>query len=71
MGFDPCNYFLGLQLPKWELTWECEGSFPHTFFTPGSMRCDFWASLLAHTLASPCLSRKPNARVMTSTLFNH
>jgi hypothetical protein len=20
---------LGLQLPKWELTWECEGSFPH------------------------------------------
>jgi len=19
-----------LQLPKWELTWECEGSFPHT-----------------------------------------
>jgi hypothetical protein len=21
---------LGLQLPKWELTWECGGSFPHT-----------------------------------------
>jgi len=20
----------GLQLPKWEFTWECEGSFPHT-----------------------------------------
>jgi hypothetical protein len=22
---------LGLQLPKWEFTWECEGSFRHTF----------------------------------------
>ncbi len=22
---------LGLQLPKWEFPWECEGSFPHTF----------------------------------------
>ncbi len=22
---------LGLQLPKWEPTWECVGSFPHTF----------------------------------------
>jgi hypothetical protein len=21
----------GLHLPKWELSWECEGSFPHTF----------------------------------------
>jgi hypothetical protein len=36
MGFDTCNLFLnfesppGLQLPKWELTWECGGSFPHT-----------------------------------------
>jgi hypothetical protein len=40
MGFDPFNFLLkiwdsigsqlGLQLPKWEFTWECEGSFPHT-----------------------------------------
>jgi hypothetical protein len=35
MGFDPYNYSLKvwksieLQLPKWELIWECEGSFPH------------------------------------------
>ncbi len=35
MGFDPWNLFLkfkiplGPQLPKWELIWECGGSFPH------------------------------------------
>jgi hypothetical protein len=34
--FDPCNHFWtfgsppGLQLPTWEFTLECEGSFPHT-----------------------------------------
>jgi hypothetical protein len=22
----------GFQLPRWKLPWECEGSFPHTFF---------------------------------------
>ncbi len=41
MSSDPCNCFLkiwesiwspfGIQFPKWEFTWECEGSFPHTF----------------------------------------
>jgi hypothetical protein len=36
MGFSPCNRSLniqesfGTQLPTWEFTWECEGSFPHT-----------------------------------------
>ncbi len=33
----------GLQLPKWELTWECGGSFLHILphsHTPGSMKCD-------------------------------
>jgi len=35
-SFDPCNRSLkfrkstGLHLPKWELPWECECSFPHT-----------------------------------------
>jgi hypothetical protein len=28
MSFDPCNHLL--KIPKWELTWECGGSFPHT-----------------------------------------
>jgi hypothetical protein len=37
MSFDPCHHFedlgvhLGLQFPKLEFIWECEGSFPHTF----------------------------------------
>jgi hypothetical protein len=29
------------------------------------MRCDSWASLLARTLASPCLGCNPKARVAT------
>jgi len=37
MGLTPAIAFWkfggpsGLQLPKWELAWECGGSFPHTF----------------------------------------
>jgi hypothetical protein len=37
MGFDPYNRSLkfgsplGLQFSKWEFTWECGGSFSHTF----------------------------------------
>ncbi len=34
LSFNPCNCFLKtlrLQLPKWKLLWECEGSFPHIF----------------------------------------
>jgi hypothetical protein len=49
----------GLQLPKWKLLWECEGSFPHTFFHS-------WASLLACNLVSPCLGCEPKARVVTN-----
>jgi hypothetical protein len=51
---------LRLQLPKWEFTWECEGSFLHTF--PQSR-----ASLLACTFTSLCFSRNPKARVATKT----
>jgi hypothetical protein len=35
MGFDPWNCSLniresiGIQLPKWEFPWECEGLVPH------------------------------------------
>jgi hypothetical protein len=43
---------LGLQLPTWEFTWECEGSFPHTFYTPRSMWCDSKVSLLARNLVT-------------------
>jgi hypothetical protein len=38
--------------------------------TPENMKCDFWASLLARTFASPCLGRKPKARVaITRVIF--
>jgi len=34
-------------------------------YTPMSMKCDYWASLLARTFASPCLGREPKVRVAT------
>ncbi len=40
----------------------------HSFtlpYTPENMKCDSQASLLAHTLASPCLGREPKAKVAT------
>jgi hypothetical protein len=61
-----------LQLPKWELTWECECSFSRTLLhsqPPESMKCDSRVSLLALTLVSPCLGCKPKARVATITIF--
>ncbi len=40
-----------------------------TFFcTPGSTKCDFQPSLLAHTLTNLCLGRGPKARVATHNL---
>ncbi len=42
----------------------------HSFtlsYTPMNMKCDSQVSFLARTLTSPCLSRKPKARVMTIT----
>jgi hypothetical protein len=56
---------LGLQLPTWEFTWECEGSFPHTLCIPGSMWSDSRVSFLACNLPTPCLGREPKARVAT------
>ncbi len=56
---------LGLQLPTWEFTWECEGSFLHTLCTLGSMWSDSRVSLLARNLATPCLSHEPKATVVT------
>ncbi len=37
--------------------------------TPRSMRHDSWALLLAYNFATPCLGRKPKARVATSNPF--
>ncbi len=38
-------------------------------YTLESMKCDSRASLLTHTFTSPCLSRKPKARVVTNGVF--
>jgi hypothetical protein len=57
---------LGLQLPKWEHLGSVKVHSVTLFCTPGSMRCDSWASLLAHTIVSPRLGREPKARVATT-----
>jgi len=41
------------------------GSFLTLSYTPGNMKCDSWASLLARTFVRPCLGHKPKARVVT------
>jgi hypothetical protein len=69
MDFDPTIALwrfrnpLRLQLPKWEFTWECGGSFPHTLLH--SQEHEMWlpGSLLAYIFASPCLGREPKAKV--------
>ncbi len=71
MSFDPCNLLrrfespLGLQLPKWELIWECEGPFSHILLH--SQEHEMWllGSLLGCTFASPCVDHEPKARVVT------
>jgi hypothetical protein len=45
---------LGLQLPKWKLTWECESSSSHSL-----------TLLLARTLANLRFGREPKAKVTT------
>jgi len=56
---------LGFQLPKWELIWECGGSFPHTLLH--SWEHEMWlsVSLLAHTFINLCLGHEPKVRVVT------
>ncbi len=54
---------LRVQLPKWELTWEGGGSFLHTLPHSQEHECDFQASLLACTFASPCLGHEPKIKV--------
>jgi hypothetical protein len=57
----------GVRLPKWEFTWECEGSILTLPYSqpPESMNCDSRASLLARTFVSLCLGCEPKARVTT------
>ncbi len=70
MNFDPYNCPLKIWesietlTPKMGAHLGMWSSFSHTFHTPGSMKCDSWASFLACTFASPCLGCEPKARVM-------
>jgi hypothetical protein len=75
MSFDPYN----CPLKIWESIWESNSQNGNSFgsvrvhslilfCTPRSMRCDSWASLLACTLASPCLGHEPKVRVATLAL---
>ncbi len=69
LRFENSGVILGLQLPTWEFTWECEGSFPHTLCTPGSMWSDYRVFLLARNLATPCFGREPKAKVPTLATY--
>ncbi len=72
MSFDPCNYPLksplGFQFPKWEFTWECEGSFPHTLLHTHEHEMWLPGPVLAHTFANPCLGHKLKVRVATNNV---
>ncbi len=69
MSFNSCNYPLNIQesigtpIPKVGAHLGVWGSFPHTFLH--SREHEMWlpGSLLARTFASPCLGRKPKAKV--------
>jgi hypothetical protein len=72
MGFDPYNCSLKIQNIHWDSNSQngsSLGSVMVHFFTLshtlGNMKCDFWASLLARTFASPCFGCEPKAKVMT------
>jgi hypothetical protein len=57
----------GFQLPKWESTWECVGSFLHTLPQPGS-ECDSQVAPSACTFPCPCFGSEPKVRVVTFQL---
>jgi hypothetical protein len=69
IGFNPCNR--SLKIPESIETNSPSGSYlgsvrVHSLTlscTPGNIAYVSRASLLSHTLASPCLGRKPKARV--------
>jgi hypothetical protein len=58
----------GLQLQKWELIWECEGSFPHTLLHSWEHEMWLLGFPLGPHLSSPCLGCECKARL--ATLFD-
>jgi hypothetical protein len=39
------------------------------FYTLENMKCDLWASLLAHTFASPCFDGEAKVKVATKSQY--
>jgi len=74
LNFDPWNLPLKIQestrtpIPKVELPWEWEGSFPHTLLHSREHAMWLPGFLLARNHASPYLSHKPETRVVTTKL---
>jgi hypothetical protein len=68
MGFDPYNRSFENSGVYWDSNSQSGSSLGsvrvHSLtlsYTPGSMTCDYGASYLAHTFASPCLGCEPKA----------
>jgi hypothetical protein len=74
MNFDPYDHPLKISesirtpTPKVGVHLGVWSSFFHTFYILGNMKCDSWASLLAHTFTSPCLGCEPKTKVATLAL---
>jgi hypothetical protein len=58
----------GFQFPKWKSTWECVGSFLHTFPHSWECDCDSLLALSTHTFPCPCFGREPKAKVVTHVI---
>jgi hypothetical protein len=73
MSFDPCNCPSKIQEWSSGVTFHAIGNVwvrSFTFsYTPKSMKCDSWASLLAYTFANLCLGREPKVRVVTNWAY--
>jgi len=74
LSFDPYNCsmkiqeFTGTPTPKVETPLEVHSLT--LSYTLGSMRCDSWASLLAHNLVSLCFGLEPKAKVVTEMVYH-
>jgi hypothetical protein len=76
MNFDPCNRSLKIRESIWDSNSHNGSSFESVrvhsltlFCTLGITRCNYWASLLARNLASPCFGCKPKTKVTTEKML--
>jgi len=75
MNLDPYNCLLKIWksiktlTPKVKVHLGVWGFISSLSYTLGSMKCDFRASLLAYTFASPCLGHEPKVKVATIHVY--